>query len=120
MKLIELIRRRFTLFPAWQAPRVLHALLQSIASMLRTQDLRSTAFRYLLQHGVPFPTWGGREFLAPPHAYTVTSNIVILTLSIYDEAVICTRYITASARKPRSGCTLGVLRKGSESTVNVQ
>ena len=27
------------------------------------QDLRSTAFRYLLQHGVPGPTWGDREFL---------------------------------------------------------
>ena len=26
-------------------------------------DLRSTAFRYLLQHGVPGPTWGEREFL---------------------------------------------------------
>ena len=24
---------------------------------------RSTAFRYLLQHGVPGPTWGDREFL---------------------------------------------------------
>ena len=34
--------------------------------MLRVamQDLRSTAaFRYLLQHGVPGPTWGDREFL---------------------------------------------------------
>ena len=30
---------------------------------LPLQDLRSTAFRYLLQHGVPGPTWGGRKFL---------------------------------------------------------
>ena len=30
---------------------------------LPLQDLRSTAFRYLLQHGVPGPTWGDREFL---------------------------------------------------------
>ena len=30
---------------------------------LPLQDLRSTAFRYLLRHGVPGPTWGDREFL---------------------------------------------------------
>ena len=41
---------------------------------------------------------------APPHAYTVTSNIVILTLSIYDEAVICTPSATASQNEGR-GCS---------------
>ena len=30
---------------------------------VKGEDLRSTAFRYLLQHGVPGPTWGDREFL---------------------------------------------------------
>ena len=38
-----------------------HFSMQKMQSFL--QDLRSTAFRYLLQHGVPGPTWGDCEFL---------------------------------------------------------